>query len=535
MPSRHCRATLQKRADRGMILRALLTDLPQHHLFGDDRVEVSGLTPDSRQVEANGVFVAYPGEQVDGHRFISHAVEGGAVVVVGERERPPGLPGHVTYVRVPDGREALAYLAAAWYGHPSREMTVVGITGTDGKTTTVNLLRAITSAAGLKTGMVSTVNALIGDRYQDTGLHVTTPDALPVQSLLSEMVAAGTDVAVLEATSIGLAHHRVTAVDFDAAVVTNITHAHLNFHGTWDQYCADKARLFHMLSASSRKPGVPKVSVLNADDRSYSYLEPIPADVRLSYALDTQADVMAISLRLGTGEQTFTVRAPQGSFAVRTLLVERFNVYNILAAASVALALGVPVEAIQSGVAGFRNVTGRMERIQEGQAFQAIVDFAHTPFALEQALRALRPQTEGRLIVVFGCAGERDVEKREMMGRAAGRLADVTVITAEDPRTEDLDGIIDQVARGCEATGAREGESYFRVPDRGEAIAFAVDMAKPGDIVVAAGKGHEQSMCFGTTEHPWDDRVAMRASLQARLGVPVSVPAPTLPTSRKAG
>jgi UDP-N-acetylmuramoyl-L-alanyl-D-glutamate--2,6-diaminopimelate ligase len=499
-------------------------------------VEVAGLTPDSRQVAPGSLFVAYAGEAVDGHRFIPQAVERGAVAIVGEQPRAAcaeAIPAEVAYVRVPNGREALAYLSAAWHGHPSREMTVIGITGTDGKTTTVNLMQSVFAAAGYKVGMVSTVNALIGDRYQATGLHVTTPDAPVVQSLLAEMRDAGTEVAILEATSIGLAHHRVTAVAFDVAVVTNVTHAHLNFHGTWAQYCADKARLFHMLSASWRKPGVPKVSVVNADDRSYPHLQPIPADVQLAYALDAQADVTATDIALGQGEQTFAVRAPQATFPIRTPLVERYNVYNILATASAALALGVPVEAIQRGIAGLAGVTGRMERIDEGQDFVALVDFAHTPFALEQALKALRPQTTGRLIVVFVCAGERDVEKRGMMGRAAGSLADVTVITAEDPRTEDLDGIIDQVALGCEAAGAREGEGFFRIPDRGEAIAVALEMAEADDIVVAAGKGHEQSMCFGTVEYPWDDRVAMRAALLARLGRPGEVIAPKLPTSKR--
>jgi UDP-N-acetylmuramoyl-L-alanyl-D-glutamate--2,6-diaminopimelate ligase len=518
-----------------MILESLLPDVPAYRLTGEASVEVTGLTPDSRRVEPGGVFVAYPGESVDGHRFIPQAVERGAAAIVGERARADEIPPAVAYVQVPNGREALAHMSAAWHGHPSREMTVIGVTGTDGKTTTVNLLQSVFAAAGLKVGMVSTVNAMIGDRYQDTGLHVTTPDAPVVQALLAEMRDAGTEVVILEATSIGLAHHRVTAVDFDVAVVTNVTHAHLNFHGTWEQYCADKARLFHMLSTSWQKTGVPKVSVINADDRSYPHLQPIPADVRLVYGIDAPSDVTATDICLLDDGQTFTVHAPQGSFPIRTPLVERYNVYNILATSSVALALDVPVAAIQQGVGTLKGVTGRMERIDEGQDFAAIVDFAHTPFALEQALKALRPQTEGRLIVVFGCAGERDVEKRGMMGRAAGGLADVTVITAEDPRTEDLDGIIDQIAQGCEAAGAREGEGYIRVPDRAQAIATAVHMAQAGDIVVAAGKGHEQSMCFGTVEYPWDDRVAMRAALLARLGRPGHVVAPRLPTSEGEG
>ena len=520
-----------------MILRTLLKDLECYQLSGDPDMAIGALTPDSRRVRPGGLFVAYVGENVDGHRFIPQAVERGAAAIAGERERPDDLPPHVTYLQVPDGRAALAQLAAAWHGHPSRQLTVVGVTGTEGKTTTVNLVRSILAAAGLKTGMISTVNALIGDRYQDTGLHVTTPDAPQIQALLAEMVAAGTEAVVLEVTSHGLAQRRVVAVDFDVAVVTNITHSHLNYHGTWEQYCADKARLVHALSSAWRKPGVPKVAVLNADDRSYPILVPIPADRRLSYALEAEADVTASDERLQEGERTFTVHAPGIRFPIRTLLAERYNVYNILAAASAALALDLPVGAIQEGVYALQAVGGHMERIEEGQDFAAIVDFAHSPNALEQALAALRAGTAGRLIAVFGCAGQRDVLQRGMMGEIAGRLADVTVITAEDPRTEDLDELIDAIAQGCARAGAREGEGegarYYRVSDRAEAIAFAVGLARRGDVVVAAGKGHEQSMCFGTVEYPWDDRVVVRAALLARLGKPVPFDVPRLPTARE--
>jgi UDP-N-acetylmuramoyl-L-alanyl-D-glutamate--2,6-diaminopimelate ligase len=518
-----------------MRLEQLLADLDDYTLDGDAAVEVAGLAFDSRRVEAGYLFVAYAGIEQDGHAYIPHALERGAVAVVGEQDRPPGtpVPGGVAYVRVPDGREALARLAAAWYGHPGREMTVIGVTGTDGKTTTVNLIQSILAAAGRKTGMVSTVNALIGDRYQDTGLHVTTPDALQLQSLMARMVEAGTEVAILETTSHGLAQHRVTGAEFDVAVVTNITHEHLDLHGTWEQYCADKARLFSALSTAWRKPGVPKVAVLNADDASYPHLRPIPADLQIGYALQAQADVRATEIRPTDRGMTFTIHAPRASFEVRTPLGERFNVYNILAAVSAALALEVPIAAIQEGVAKLSGVTGRMERLDEGQDFAAIVDFAHTPAALESVLRALRPQTEGRLIVVFGCAGLRDVYKREMMGRVAGEWADLTVITAEDPRTEDLGAIIQQIAQGCEQAGARAGRDYRPIPDRAEAIAFAVRSAGPGDIVVAAGKGHERSMCFGTTEYPWSDHQAMRAALLDRLGRPGEMVAPRLPTSTR--
>ncbi len=510
-----------------MNLEQLLSGL-DHRLYGPQTVEVEGIAFDSRRVRPGYLFVAIRGSQVDGHSFIPQALKQGAVAVVGEHPPPPALP--VPYAQVDDSRAALAHLAAAWFDHPGRKLTVIGVTGTDGKTTTASLINSILVAAGHKTGLVTTINAQIGGRVLDTGLHVTTPDALQVQSLLAQMVAAGVQTAVLEATSHGLAQHRVSEAEFDVAVVTNVTHEHLDYHGTWEQYCDDKARLFRMLATAHRKAGVPKVAVLNADDASFPRLKPIPADVQLAYALNSPADITATGVRVNGREATFTVRTPSGPFPIRTSLVERYNLYNILAALSVGIALELPIPALQEGIASFGGVTGRMERIEEGQDFTAIVDFAHTPNALRRALETLRTQTQGRLIVVFGCAGLRDVYKREMMGRVAGQLADIVVITAEDPRTEDLEAIINQIAQGCEAVGAREGERYYRVPDRAAAIALAVNLAQPGDTVVTTGKGHERSMCFGTTEYPWSEHQALRAALLARLGRPGEVTAPRLPT-----
>jgi UDP-N-acetylmuramoyl-L-alanyl-D-glutamate--2,6-diaminopimelate ligase len=515
-----------------VILQQLLTNLASYKLSGDATMPIGGLAFDSRQVKEGFLFFATPGKQTDGHRFIPNAIENGAVAVIGERARASlAIPEDIAYIQVANSRKAIAELAAAWHDHPGRKMTVIGVTGTDGKTTTVNLIQSIMSAARRKTGMISTVNALIGDCYQDTGLHVTTPDALQVQSLLAQMVQAGTEVVILEATSHGLAQHRVAAAEFDVAVVTNITHEHLDYHGSWEQYCADKARLFHMLSTSRRKSGVSKSAILNADDQSFAHLRPIPADIHLSFGLERPADVTASNLAIADGKRTFLVHAPQQDFAICSLLTEHFNVYNILAATCAALALDVPIEAIQRGVSNVKLIVGRMERIDEGQDFAAIVDFAHTPNGLQRALESLRPQTDGKLIAVFGSAGLRDVYKREMMGRIAGRLADIAVITAEDPRTEDLDAIIEEIAHGCEAEGAREGQGYYRVPDRAEAIAFAVNLAQPGDIVVTCGKAHEKSMCFGDIEYPWNEHQALRAALLERLGRPGEVVAPRLPTS----
>lgn len=495
-------------------LTDLIAALPRATVEGYTELEVKTIVSDSRRVAPGSLFVAYRGVAFDGHDYIPQAVARGAAAVVAER---PVAELAVPLVVVPDGREALAYLSAAWHGFPARQMTVVGITGTDGKTTTCNLLHAMLAAAGRRAGLVTTVNAVIGERVLDTGLHTTTPDAPDVQRYLAEMVAAGLEIAVLETTSHGLAQHRVAACDYDLAVVTNVTHEHLDIHGSLEAYRQAKATLFRHLMAGYRKRGIPKVAVLNADDDSYHYLRPIPADRHLAYSISGGTDVTAVDLRRLPSDTRFTVRSPAGEFELQTVLVGDFNVSNILAATTAALALDLPVEAIQRGVWATKGVIGRMERIDEGQDFTAIVDFAHTPNALRRALETARTLTGGRVIAVFGCAGERDVAKRSWMGEISARLADVTVMTAEDPRTESLEAILAEMARGAEKAGAVEDLSYFRVPDRAEAIQFAVDLALPGDLVIACGKGHEQSMCFGTVETPWSEHAAMRAALRQRL------------------
>ena len=493
-------------------------------------VDVFGIATNSQQVEPGDLFVAIPGVYVDGHRFIADAVNNGAVAVVGEL--PPQTLGDVpwgafTYVRVADARRALGWLCAAWYDFPSRKMTLVGVTGTDGKTTTVNLVYAILRATGFNTGMISTVNARIGAEEIDTGLHTTTPDALDVQRYLTQMVEAGATHAVLEVTSHGLAQQRVAGCDFDVAVITNITHEHLDAHGSLEAYQKAKASLFEGLVHSFRKSDVPKAAVLNHDDESFRYLSPIPADRQIAYGVG--GEVSARDVQFAPDATRFTLVLPSGEVAIETALVGGFNVSNILAAASVGMALGVSPDAVVAGIAAVEGNPGRMERINAGQDFLAIVDFAHTPNAMEQALTTARAMTrdEGRVIVVFGSAGLRDREKRAMMGHVAGRLADVVIVTAEDPRTESLEEIMAESAAAAEAEGKRAGVDLWRVPDRGEAILRACQMALSGDVVIACGKGHEQSMCFGTTEYPWDDRDAMRRALRGETLA-------TLPTAGKA-
>jgi UDP-N-acetylmuramoyl-L-alanyl-D-glutamate--2,6-diaminopimelate ligase len=323
----------------------------------------------------------------------------------------------------------------------------------------------------------------------------------------------------------------VAGCDFDVAAVTNVTHEHLDAHGSLEAYQRVKASLFAGLVHSFRKPGVPKVAVINRDDDSFRYLSPIPADCQIVYGTE-KAEVGARDVQFASDATRFTLVLPSEEAAVETALVGSFNVSNILAAASVGVALGISPDAMLEGIAAMQGIPGRMERIDEGQGFLALVDFAHTPNALEQALRTARTMTRkaaqegGHVIVVFGSAGLRDREKRAMMGHVAGRLADVVVVTAEDPRTESLEEMMAESAAAAEAEGRREDVDLWRVPDRGAAILKACQVARPGDVVIACGKGHEQSMCFGTTEYPWDDRQAMRRALHGET-------LDTLPTARQ--
>ena len=477
-----------------------------------------GVTADSRQVTPGSIFVAMPGGTFDGHDFIPQALERGAIAVVGER---PGATTAIPYLVVPNARQALAWLAAHQHGFPARQLTMVGVTGTDGKTTTTNLINKIFAAAGLRTGMISTVNAVLGGRTIETGLHVTTPDAPAVQNYLAEMVSAGLTHCVLEATSHGLAQHRVSACDLDVAVVTNVTHEHLDYHGGYPAYRAAKRMLFESLSTAARKPNQPKVSVLNADDRSYSDLRRVPADRYISYGLSKPAKLKATNIRLGREGASFDLVTGGEVCPIETSLVGRFNVSNILAAVGAALALhpSLEIKAVQEGVAALAGIPGRMERIEGEQPFLLVVDFAHTPNALRRAIEAGRRMIphDGRVIAVFGSAGLRDVAKRRMMAEISAGDADLTVLTAEDPRTEPLDAILEAMAAGCITAGGVEHKTFFRVPDRLHAIHFALTQARPGDLVLVCGKGHEQSLCFGDTEYPWDDRRAARIALTAYL------------------
>lgn len=519
-------------------LATLIADLAPLATRGDLSALVSGISLYADQTQPGDVFMTVRGTARDGHAFIPQAVARGAAAVIGEAAPDEllargWLPDDVAYVQVADGRSAQAPLAAAFYDYPGRRLTVIGVTGTDGKTTTSLLTYGVLKAAGLKVGAVTTVSAMVGDVELDTGFHTTTPDAPDVQRYLARMVEADMDIVVLETTSHGLAQRRVDAIDFDVAVVTNVTHEHLDFHGSLAAYQQAKATLFRKLAEGTSRPGLAKTAVLNADDASFAYLSPIWAARRIVYSVPTDGvpagappDVFATNVRATPGGLRFMAHTPNASFEVASPLLGIYNVHNILAALSVGVAFDVPPAAMQAGVAAVRGVLGRMDPVDEGQDFLAVVDFAHTPNALEQALRAGHAMADGRVIVVFGSAGLRDRAKRRMMGEVAGRLADVVIVTAEDPRTEDLDGIIAESVAAAAAQGKREGVDLFRVPDRGAAIYAATQLARRGDIVLACGKGHEQSMCFGAVEYPWSDHAALRSALR---GAPLG----TLPTAER--
>lgn len=510
-----------------LLLRTLLLRLPK--AWGDlstdaplsEETRITSIAEDSRQVQSGSIFVARKGQGTDGHRYIANALSAGTVAIVGELPRAelPALAGSpVPYWQVQDGRRAFALLSSAFYNFPTHRMTVVGVTGTDGKTTTSTYIHGILSAHGLQTGLISTIAAYIGNEALDTGFHTTTPEAFDLQGYLARMEQAGCQAVVLETTSHALDQERVAYIDYDVAVVTNITHEHLDWHGTWERYMQAKARLFQSLSTSQRKPGIPKSSILNSEDRSYPFLREIAADQTITYAAgsDGEAMVTASEIRVSHEGTHFHLSTPLGETDVQLAQIGTFNVANALAAAGAGIALGAQLEDIVRGLQSVHRVKGRMEFVHQGQ-FDVAIDFAHTPNSLAQVIVTARAllHSAGRVILVFGSAGLRDVQKRRLMGEVAC-AADLAILTAEDPRTEDVNAIIEEIASGMTANGKQEGADFFRVPDRQEAIDTAIELARPGDLVICCGKAHERSMAYGTVETPWDEFAAITNALARR-------------------
>jgi UDP-N-acetylmuramoyl-L-alanyl-D-glutamate--2,6-diaminopimelate ligase len=466
--------------------------------------EVTALAYDSRRVAPGTLFFAVPGVHVDGHDFVEDAIGQGAIGVVVERE----LAGvSVPQLVVDRTRRALADAADEWFGRPSQQLRVIGVTGTDGKSTVVALTAEMLWACRWHPGQIGTVSIGIFDDLEPNEDRNTTPEALELQELLARMVAAGNDSVVMEATSHGLALERTRNCRFDVGVVTTVSSEHLEFHGTLENYRAAKARLIEEAP----------IAVLNADDETYGYFRERARDRVVTYGIDAEADVRAGNLEADAGGTRFHVESPRWHGDVRLPLIGRFNVSNALAGLAVLEALGLDVGHASHALETTAGVPGRMQSIDAGQPFGVIVDYAHTADSLHKLLTVLRPLATGRLIVVFGSAGERDPTKRAPMGRVAATDADVVVVTDEDPRLEDPRAINEAIADGARSAGARDGERLWVIDDRREAIARAMGIAKQGDLVLLAGKGHETSIFYGTEKRPWDDRTVARQAL-ADLG-----------------
>jgi UDP-N-acetylmuramoyl-L-alanyl-D-glutamate--2,6-diaminopimelate ligase len=485
-------------------------------------VDVRGVAFDSRRVGPGFVFVAVPGGRADGHDFVAAAASLGVAAVIVERSIPDVA---VLQIVVDDARRALAATAAWWYGDPSLELGVIGVTGTDGKTTTSFLATAVLESAGISTGLITTAAGKIGSLRTANREHVTTPEAPQIQQLLRAMAAAGNEAAIAETTSHGLALARVAEIAYDIAIFTNLTHEHLELHGTFEAYRDAKLSLFRGLGAGAAKSlgrQWPRAAVINADDPAAALFVSAArsAGARVvTYGESDSADIRATAVSEGPRSMRIDVATRRWAGPVELLLAGRFNVHNALAAVALGEVLELDPDKIRAGLAAVRGVPGRMERVDCGQPFGVIVDYAHSPASLEKVLDVLAPLTRagGGLIAVFGSAGERDVRKRPMMGRVAGERCRLVVVTDEDPRGEDSRTILDEIAAGAVAAGRILGRDVLTIADRRAAIDTAFNAARPGDVVLLAGKGHEQTIIMSDGPVPWDERSEAIRAL-GRLG-----------------
>jgi UDP-N-acetylmuramoyl-L-alanyl-D-glutamate--2,6-diaminopimelate ligase len=473
--------------------------------MGSTRRPVQHLTADSRHVVPETLFVALRGVHADGHRFLEEALAKGATALVVE-ECSPALQQRAqqagcTVVQVPNSRQVFALLASAYYGHPGRRLRLVGITGTNGKTTTSYIIESILQAAGKAVGVIGTINYRLGAQHLPAS-H-TTPDALQLHELLAQMVQANIDYTVMEVSSHALDQQRVWGCRFEAAVFTNLSRDHYDYHGTAEAYFAAKARLFQDLPAVWH--------IINLDDPYGQRLLHMSRARLLTYGLEGEGTLKPSAVQHGLAGIRYTLSTTKGQLEIVSPLVGRHNVYNLLAGIAVAIALDIDAGAITQGIAQLQRVPGRLERVDGSQDFAVFVDYAHTPDALEQVLQLVRAETTGRLVTVFGCGGDRDPGKRPLMGRVATGLSDYTIITSDNPRTEDPRRIIDAIVTGVEKSG-----DYITIPDRQEAIEHAIAVAQPWDTIVIAGKGHEDYQILGQTRRHFDDREVAQAALAQR-------------------
>lgn len=480
-----------------MKLFSLVQTLKEKEILFPSNPEISGLTYDSRQIRPGCLFAAIKGTAVDGHRFLKEAVEKKAAALLVER---PLENCSTPQIIVHNTRKALAECADVFYGHPAEKLKLVGVTGTNGKTTTTYLCDSIFSQAGFKTGIIGTIQYKIGDRIQKC--KNTTPESLDLYQMFTEMVESGVDACSMEVSSHALDQGRVHGILFDTVVFTNLTQDHLDYHKTMEAYFEAKSKLFTEILPNKN----PK-AVINSDD---PYGQRLLRKVKipcLTYGIH-QGEVRAKELSLEWKGVSFTVLSPIGEFKTHLAISGKFNVYNALAAISTGIALNIPIETIQKGIETAEQVRGRFEQIHEGQDFSVIVDYAHTPDGLENLLKSAKELTKGNLIVVFGCGGDRDRGKRPLMGKIAENYGDILVITSDNPRTEDPLSIIREIEAGIK-------QKHEVEPDRKKAIELALTLAKPGDCVVIAGKGHETYQIFKDKTIHFDDREIVRNFFQS--------------------
>lgn len=492
-------------------VRELFHVLKPVKIQGNLDTPVWGLAYDSRQVKSGYLFVARRGFKEDGHQYIPAALQNGAGALVVEREEclVPEIPGAV----VEDARQSLAALSAFFYGYPSHSLTVVGVTGTKGKTTTTHLIEHVLTQAGIKTGLIGTLYSRIGE--ETVGAKLTTPESLDLQKTLAAMKQKGATHVVMEVASHAIELSRVDYVRFAGAAFTNLGQDHLDFHETRENYRAAKIKLF-----TGKPEGAllrPGFSVINMDDRESAYFLNVAGEQAITYGLQERANIRAKNIDLTPAGAAFTVATPEGHYPVRLKLHGLFSVYNALCAFGVCRALKIPPVTIVNAFASFEGVPGRFEKVDAGQNFAVLVDFAHTPDSLENALKTARGFTGNKLRVVFGCGGDRDRSKRPVMGRIAGIYADDVVVTSDNPRSEEPEAIIAEIMAGLTESRAM----VEAVTDRREAIRRAISRAEPGDVVLIAGKGHETYQIFKNHTIHFDDREEARAVLK-ELGYPCS-------------
>jgi UDP-N-acetylmuramoyl-L-alanyl-D-glutamate--2,6-diaminopimelate ligase len=466
-------------------------------------LEVQEIAYDSRKVIPGSLFVAIRGEKTDGNTFVSDAAARGAAAIVSEKPISPLLPPEYPWIQVADARKALAIAAANYFGRPAEVLKLIGVTGTNGKTTTAYLVDSIVRAAGCKVGLLGTIGHRLVEQARPAAN--TTPESLDLQAFLADVVRAGGTHVVLEASSHALAMDRLWGCPFAIAIFTNLTRDHLDYHKTFEEYFAAKRRLFEGTGANS-----PGVGVTNLDDAYGKQLSGL-AKRTVTYALESRAEISTRKPVISSAGIECTVETPIGKIEIRSQLVGKTNVYNILAAIAAGVVLNLPREVISSGIAQVTAVPGRFERIDAGQPFLVVVDYAHTDDALRNLLSAAKElNPNGRIITLFGCGGDRDRTKRPLMGEAAGRLSDIVVLTSDNPRSEDPLLIINDAIVGVQRSSAK----VFVEPDRERAIEIALDQARPGDIVLLAGKGHETTQVLRDRTIEFDDRVVARRLLQ---------------------